>query len=690
MAMSTASRLVFAAALMAPGLSQAHVTRFVIESRTPLPPDGKSPAYELLRGHFIGEVDPADPHNSIITDLALAPRNARGRVEYSATFAIAKPVSLQDASGVLMYDVPNRGRGEVGADPSGHVQVISGWQGDLEPAPGRQRAVVPIARQRNGKPVTGAGLARFVDMPAGTTTLPLMAGLTRQEKRPLPLSMSTARARLFYQTRHSPRRVALRAGDWAFADCATRPFPGTPDPTKVCLRQGFDPARAYTLVYEGKDPLVLGLGFAATRDLNAFLRHAPADDAHAANPLAGAIRATVATGTSQSGNFVRSFIHLGFNADEQNRIVFDGVNPNIAGRHVPLNMRFGVPGGVSDEFEAGSEGVLWWGPYDDKVRGRGKASLLDRCQASNTCPKIVETFGSAEFWGLRMSPNLVGTAAREDIALPANVRRYYFPSVTHGGSWIGGFTTAPESTYPGQPTCTMQNNPNPSRETLRALRDALVQWVVAGTEPPPSRYPTLAAGELVAPTAFAMHWPTIPGAPAPDGKINAFVDYDFGSSFRYRDVSGAAAQPPIVRRVMPSLVPRVNEDGNETAGLPSVQLQVPLGTYTGWNEHADGYDRGRGCGFSGGFIPFARTRAERIARNDPRLSLEERYGTHEGFVERVRQAVAAQRAAGLLREDDAAKLLIQAQASDVLAVSLNAVPNASPRQPTQQASGSVP
>jgi hypothetical protein len=250
--------------------------------------------------------------------------------------------------------------------------------------------------------------------------------------------------------------------------------------------------------------------------------------------------------------------------------------------------------------------------------------------------------------------------------LPANVRRYYFPSVTHGGSFIGGFTTAPEPRFPGMPACTMQNNPNPSGETLRALRDALVQWVVAGTEPPPSRYPTLAAGDLVAPTARAMHWPAIPGAPAPDGKINPFVDYDFGRSFSYRDVSGIAAQPPVMRRVMPSLVPRVNEDGNETAGLPSVQLQVPLGTYTGWNEDAEGYDKGRGCGFAGGFIPFARTRADRISRGDPRLSLEERYVSHEGFVERVRQAVAAQRAAGLLREDDALKLLAQAQASDVL------------------------
>lgn len=664
----TNARLLLAGALLVSGSVHAHLTGFVIDSRTSLAPVGTGPAYELLRGHFTGEVDPGDPRNAIITDLALAPRNARGRVEYRATFAIAKPVSLQEASGVLIYDVPNRGNGEAVADANGHVRVVSGWQGDLEPAAGRQTIQVPVAQGRQGKPITGPALARFVDLPAGTSTFALAGGLTRQDKRPAPASLSTAKARLFYQTRASTRPTNLAPTDWAFADCTRIPFPGTPDPGKICLREGFDPTKAYTLVYQAVDPLVLGLGFAATRDLHAFLRYAPGQDAQAPNPLAGAVRFSIATGTSQSGNYLRSFLHLGFNADEQGRIVFDGLNPHIAGRHVPLNMRFGMPGGASNEYEAGSEGVLWWGSADDQVRGRGKGSLLERCGASKTCPKIIETFGAAEFWGLRMSPNLVGTGADQDIALPANVRRYYFPGVTHGGSRKGGFSTLPETRYPGQPACTLQNNPNPSNDTLTALRDALLRWVVEGQEPPPSRYPTLAGGDLVAPTAQAMGWPAIPGAPTPDGKLNTFVDYDFGSAFRHRDVSGIAAQPPVARRVLPSLVPRVDADGNETAGLPSVQLQVPLGTYTGWNERADGYERGNGCGFAGGFIPFARTRAERIAGNDPRPSLEERYGTHAGFVEQVQKAVAAQRAAGLLRNEDAARLLAEAQASAILAV----------------------
>lgn len=646
--------------------TQAAVTELRVETRTALPANGGTP-YEVLRGSFRGEIDPADPRNALITDVMLAPRNARGRVEYEATFSLAKPVDLKQASGVLIYDVPNRGNGQVGADPQGHIRVISGWQGDIAAAPNRQTLRVPVARHPDGTPVTGPALARFVDMLPNTSTLPIVAGLGGQTLRPAPVSLASEDGRLLRRQRGTANDVLVPPDDWAFADCTAAPFPGVPDPTKLCLRGGFDTESAYTLVYTARDPLVLGLGFAATRDLNAFLRHARHDALDHPNPVAGAVRWTVAMGTSQSGNFLRSYLHLGFNADEQGRTVFDGVLPNIAGRHVPLNVRFGVPGGASDEFEIGSEGPLWWSDYDDQVRGRGVNGLLRRCTASGTCPKIVETFGSAEFWGLRMSPNLVGTAATADIALPANVRRYYFPSVTHGGAHQGGFNIQPDPAPPGRLSCRLQSNPNPSNESVRALQQALVRWVTTDTPPPPSRYPTLAAGDLVAPTAQALRWPAIPSAPSPDGKINTFIDYDFGPALNAADVSGiATVLPPRTRAVLPSLVPRVDQDGNETSGVASVQLQVPLGTYTGWNERVDGYFRGAGCGFSGGFIPFAVTRAQRLASGDPRASLEERYGSHQGFVKKVQQAVDRQVAAGWLLPQDAARLMEDARASDVL------------------------
>jgi hypothetical protein len=659
------SRFLVAASTLATMLATpatARLERIEVEGVTPAKGATSKIPYEIVRGRFFGTLDPADGHNSIITDIDGAPRDAHGRVAYSATFAIARPVDRAKASGVLFYDVPNRGGWPIDGDPDGHVRVISGWQGDLVPGPDVQSATVPIAHARGGGSLTGPVLARFTDMPAGARSLPITGSIGKPTARPTPVTLDTRKARLFRQTSDSAAPIDIAPDDWAFADCGDTPFPGKPDPAKLCVRGGFDPAYAYTLIYEGKDPLVLGIGFAATRDLVAYLRSGRPDDRGAANP-AGAIRWTVASGTSQSGNFLKSFVNLGFNADEAGRRVFDGINPNIAARQVPLNLRFAVPGGAATLYEPGSEGTLWWSRYDDVARGRGASSLLDRCTASGTCPKVIETFGSAEFWGLRMSPGLIGTDAKADLPLPANVRRYYFPSVTHGGSWTGGFPLAGD---PKSPICALPGNPNPSLDSLRAAQAMLVDWVRAGKAPPPSRYPTLKAGDLV--EATATGFPAWPGAPSPDGKLNAFLDYDMGSGFIYHDVSGRITrQPPAIRGVIPSRVPRVNADGNEMSGVPSVQLQVPLGTYLGWNVQATGWGRGGGCGFFGGYIPFARTRAERIAAGDPRPSLEERYRDHAGFVERIRATVAKQRAAGWLRPEDGDRLIHQASESDVLA-----------------------
>lgn len=646
--------------LAAPSV-QAEVMRLTIEARTPIAGNfGQAGAYELVSGRFKGELDPADPRNALITDLALAPRNARGKVEYAATFAFSRPVDPARRSGFLFYDVPNRGNMRVGGDPEGHIHVASGWQGDIAPVPSMQTLQVPVAHAADGGPLTGPVLVRFVDAAAGTSTLPIRGGLGGGAARPAPLSLETTQAILVRKRGDQAPGEPIASDAWAFADCAAAAFPGRSDPTKLCLRDGFDPAYAYELIYTAKDPLVLGVGFAATRDVVAFLRHAGADDG---NPLAGDVRWTVGVGVSQAGNFLRSFLHLGFNTDEHGRRVFDGLNPQIAARHTPLNFRFAVPGGAAGLYEPGSEGPLWWSVYDDKVRGWGPTSLLTRCTRDQTCPKVFETFTSAEFWGLRMSPNLVGTDAVADIPLPDNVRRYYFPGTTHGGG-AGGFDLAGGQTF----GCVLPGNPNPTTDTLRALTAALTAWVAEGTEPPPSRYPTLAAGELVEASARAMGFPAIPGTASPDGKLNAFLHYDFGQGFDPDDLSGVQTRlPPTVSRAVPSVIPRVDADGNERVGAMSVQHRAPLGTYLGWNVQAAGYYAGQGCGFQGGFIPFARTRAERDASGDPRLSLTERYGDHDGYVRAVRAAAADLTAQRFLTPADAERLITQAQASDVLA-----------------------
>jgi hypothetical protein len=649
-------------ALFATRAADAKVVRVDIETRAPLTGDfGPAGAFELLTGHVYGELDPRDPHNAIITDLNLAPRNGRGMVEYAATFALAKPVDPAKASGVLIYDVPNRSNGKAQGDPAGHMHLVSGWQGDIAPKPGQQTATVPVPHQADGSPVTGKVLVRLTDMPLATRSLPLTGGAYVSVSRPVPMTLDPHQAQLVRKRSDTDVGAVIPAQDWAFADCETAPFPGRPDGGRLCLKQGFDPKFAYELTYVAKDPPVLGIGFAAVRDLDAFLRYAPGTD----NPVAGQISHTVVIGVSQAGNFVRSFIHLGFNASEDGRIVFDGANPRIAARHTPLNFRFAVPGGAAGLYEPGSEGVLWWSPYADAVRGRSTASLLDRCLVSHTCPKIVETFGASELWGLRMSPNLVGTDAKADIPLPDNVRRYYFPGVTHDGG-KGGFAVISRK-EPGVGSCLLPANPNPSSDTSRALTAALIDWVTKDAPPPPSRYPRLAEGQLVPPTRAAMGFPEIPGEPVPDGKINPFLVYDFGPQFRDNDLSGVITRlPPVVRGPLPSLVAKVDADGNETTGVPSVQQLVPLGAYLGWNVQATGFHAGAGCGFQGGYIPFAVTRAERLALGDPRPSLEERYRNHAGFVARVRAAAGQLVEARFLLPQDADRIIAEAEASSVL------------------------
>jgi hypothetical protein len=261
-----------------------------------------------------------------------------------------------------------------------------------------------------------------------------------------------------------------------------------------------------------------------------------------------------------------------------------------------------------------------------------------------------------------MSPGLVGTKADTDIPLPDNVRRYYFPGTTHGGG-RGGFDV---STRAGGGRCELPDNSNPESDTMRALLVALIAWVARDAPPPQSRYPHLASGELVLPDARSMGFPAIPGRPLPDHLISPFYDYDFGPEFRYGDMAGVISrQPPAIRRVIPSLVPRTDVDGNEVGGVPSVLFQNPLGTYLGWNVTTNGYLKGRGCGFSGGFIPFAATRAEREQSGDPRRSLEERYASHDAYVAAVKTAAErAVRERFLLRED-ADRLVAEAAAGNV-------------------------
>ncbi len=712
--------------------SQARVTRIVVDDVKPLTPaTGQTIAYEQISGRAFGELDPRDARNAIIQDIQLG-RDADGKVRYTASFVLTKPVTMTQASGLLWHDVPNRGSPitiGVAERNFGDIGLASAWQGDnaainstngtaVRPTMlvgGRHFVQVPVAKNRDGSMVTGRVFGRIVNR-SGVNSQRLIVQTNPVPY--LPATLDTTQARLVTRTGELQDGTALgevvvAPADWAWASCsATNPFPGTPDPNQICVRGGFDASKLYMISYTAKDPYLLGVGFAAWRDVGHFFKTASADDTGTPNPVAHAATHSIARGNSQSGNFLRGWLHLGFNQAEDRRQVHDGLWPIIAGRRIALNFRWAQPDGVLELYQAGSEGPQWWSGYKDKVRGLPKASILDRCEKTRTCPKIIEHFGSAEVWALKLTPEWVGTDPKKDIKLPKNVRRYYIASSTHGGG-AGGFnsslpgvglpTTGPNCPGNNFGTGVLPANPVPHTQVVNALRVHFRNWVMAGVLPPDSAWPRIrpdhhdhhdhhaahdrdddddgdhggghhhARSQLVDANKAAMGFPTIPGlrATVPEpGFIMPVLDYDWGPQFNYLDASGIPTNaPPPVRQVIRMLVPRVDADGNEVGGVPNVLTDAPLGTYLGWNITAGGtrpFHQGQICNYVGGMVPFAKTQAQRVASGDPRLSLEERYVDHAGYVAAVARAAAHAVAKGFLLQADADALIAAADASQVL------------------------
>jgi hypothetical protein len=707
--------------------SDARVTKVIVDSKVSpafcVPPPAGSPPgtpptcpsfgdagqYETLTGRAFGELDPHDSQNEEITDLKKAKRNKKGKVEYVATFHIVKPIDMSKTSGLMWHDVPNRGgRINISTDlrTQGDIGLSSAWQGDNANAtavPANAWSETPVTPANNewvATPVitgvTGKIFGRIINR-TGLNAAPLNVMGNPIPYFPANTADNTG-AVLTIRTKETIDGKFTEAGtvpnaDWKFCGGGTfaAPLPVTTLPVQVCLKEpGFDPAKLYQLVYTVKDPYALGVGTAAFRDLGSFFRYAKASQG---NPLAGEVKWAIIRGSSQSGNFTRHFIHLGMNEDESGRIVHEGAWPLIAGRRVANNSRWGQPDGVLELYQMGSEGPQWWAAYQDNVRDLPKRGILDRCKKTGTCPKVVETFGGAEVFALKMTTSWVGTDAKRDIPLPSNVRRYYLPSSTHGGGG-GGFNEAIADTGVNCPgnnwgRGTLRANPVPATALVNRMRVALREWVMDGTPPPPSQWPTLAPLEdvvneggrrddddddddddgdkwrhhdkhkkwqplLVKPTREAMGFPSgVPGIPSsfflPENFIFPVFDYNWGRDYDHSEANGVPTNsPPPIRHVIKMLVPRVDKDGNEMGGVPTVLNDAPLGTYLGWNitaGPADGtkYDgrpfhAGQLCNYVGGMVPFFKTKQQRLDAKDPRLSLEERYGTHAGYVEAVKKA----------------------------------------------------
>jgi hypothetical protein len=637
--------------------AEAGITRIVID-RVESPAFGGRVfggvgQYEILIGRASGEVDPKDPRNAGIVYITAAPRNARGMVEYDVDLFILKPVNMDRGTQTIFYGVNNRGGkpyfpGKDGGDgfllQQGFTLVWSGWHGDLLPGGDRLLARLPIAKQADGSPIRKRIGTEFL-VNGGIGPAPIY---TASGGRPIlddfypAVEERMADAVLMRRRGPHAEPEVIPRGQWSFANCP-KGRSGTPSNKHICIPAGFSEDYLYYLIYDAQHPIVQGLGFAATRDVISFLRY----DTSSANPLVSAgrnsIRWTMAFGSSQSGRFLRHFLYEGFNEDEKSRIVLDGMMPHIGGGRLGFfNHEFAQTTRWSrtteEHYQPGDEFPFTYEVLTDPV-SRRTDGLLARCRKSNTCPKIMQSDDASEVWQARASLVYTDPLGKQDVAPPDNVRYYQHASVQHGPAGV-----------PSRGICEHLSNPNRNQETLRALLIALRAWVAWGIEPPPSRYPRLADGTLTA--ADQVRFPNIPGVKY-TGQHNHKLINDF-SVLPPRHVPGTEYG---VR------VPQVDGDGNDIGGIRSVMLQVPVGTYTGWNLRAAGFMEGLPCLASGSFIPFAKTAAER--GNDPRPSLEERYGTHQRYVDRVRTAAAQLVREGFLLQEDYFKLVANAEHEDI-------------------------
>jgi hypothetical protein len=687
---------VAAIALVAvPTAGDARVVRFEVKERRPVA-EGKSfgnvGPYERLDGVVVMEVDPRDPLNAVIVNLENAPKNANGRVEFSAPFFILKPVDMSRGNRKILYGINNRGnklelaRHTMGplndanrnnplsaADIAdglllrlGYAYVDAGWQGNVAPGNDRLVPTLPVAKQPDGKPIVSRIRVEYMDR-----NIPLTGSFTLNLEGdagfvPYPTAdTDTSHSTLTVRDSADGAKMPISPDKWAFGSCPDGKASLTPNATHICLFDGFRPERIYELIYPARDPWVMGLGYAVTRDVASFLRYELRDAAGNPNPLASSretvgIRRAYGAGTSSTGMYMRDWLYLGFNEDEAHRKVFDAVQINIAGTHrLFANVEFSDPNAYSrqdvwHDSLSRSHPPLTFSVTTDPVSGL-REGILKR---PATDPLVFQLDSGAEFWQMQASLN-VHDGRGKAVPVPDNVRLYFAASFDHGG------VTGPFS--PPRPArfCEhMRQGSDGWPATNRALLIALDEWADRGVAPPKSRYPSIADGTLVSLAAAARAFPKIPNVTFP-AVLNELSLPDFGPHFG--PTGGRLTKvPPTLGARYQVMVPKTDSDGLDVGGIRAVEVAVPVATLTGWNMRAAGHRRPELCELNGAYIPFAKTKAEREQRGDPRPSLAERYGDHAGYVKAVAAATRQLVAERFLLQEDADRYVEAAKASDVL------------------------
>jgi hypothetical protein len=617
--------------------------------------------YEFITGIATGEVNPTNPQNAIITDIQLAPKNARGNVVYQHNFYILQPLDFSKGNRKMMYEPPNRGGKTYqtlnntptpttptllnGDDPAsftdptllddsflwtrGYTTVWSGWENNLGALNGfTATASFPVEKNSDGSTITGPGYEYIVTaaqtppkLPTATFTLAYPAASGDQNA-----------AVLTHRVHLDDPAVPVPPSGWAYTDATN---------TAIKLVLGpFVVNDIYEFSYTAKDPTPNGLGLAAIRDFNSFLRFESHDDLGTKNPLGGHIDRIYTETSSQPARTLNDFTHLGFNEDENHRKVFDGMMQWIgAGDGLNMNYRWSQTKRTNRNRQEllYLEGLYPFAnvPTTDPISGTSDWRYK-KCEQTRTCPLATEFYSANEFWV--KAGSLMSTDPTGRFDLPDNplTRLYLLSSKQHGGA--------------GNPAskglCQQFANPLDSAPVQRALWTALDEWSTRGTEPPDSQVPKLRDHTLVPPLPQSgVGFPSIPGVTYTGLKTTRYR-FNYGPNFYQTFIP--TINPPVITPpyednpvngpIYPSYVPKTDSDGNDIAGIRLPELTVPLATYTGWGLRS-GVWVNDGCEATGQYIPFKATSAARTAAGDPRPSVGERYASYDVYRNQLVRAV---------------------------------------------------
>jgi len=548
----------------------------------------------------------------------------------------------------------------------GYTYLDAGWEGDVVPGNNRLFPDLPVAMQPSGSPIVSAVRIEYSDRTipqTGTFTLTLEGNPAFRSYE--TADTITAHSTLTIRADVSGTKVPISPDRWAFGRCPTGQASLVPTTTDVCLYDGFKADMLYELIYPAKNPIVMGLGYAVTRDIASFLRNETQDDFGNPNPLAESpnrvgIRRIYGVGSSQDGGYLRDFIYLGFNEDEAHRKVFDAVNVNIgAAFRWMLNVEFADANTYARQDDRHDFLVAGYPPPEtyaitaDPITGL-QDGILKR---PATDPLVFDTHTESEYYQLHASLNLADGLG-QPVPIPDNVRLYLMSSFQHGG-------IAPPTFVPGPPgICQNPTNVAYQGPTARALIVALDAWADGGITPPNSEVPDVRNRTLVSLQEARGSFPAIPDVQFPQF-LNEMQVLDFGPEFGPQG-GRLTSLPPLLGASYKILVPQVDQDGMDVAGIRPMEVRVPVATLTGWNIRAPGFRAPNLCGLNGSYIPFAKTKAERLASGDPRKSLEERYKDHEGYVKAVEKAARKLINEGFLLDEDAERFIQSAESSDVL------------------------